>query len=188
MDRLELEQRILDKTIDPLEKYKDLWEYYYPRLLIYIKSFKKISGSEHTDIVSDILLKTFNNLHKYNQLYSLSTWIYNIAKNYALDLYRKTNPSILAFSDDAVDEQAVNAGEQDSMVDAIIQNDLIEKCRECIKSLHEKDKRLVFLRYYEGLNSKEISLIEGVSRSAVRRRLMVVKSHIKKLLGDDYGH
>jgi RNA polymerase sigma-70 factor (ECF subfamily) len=188
MDRPELEQRILDKTIDPLEKYKDLWEYYHPRLLIYIKSFKKIPGSEHTDIVSDILLKTFNNLHKYNQLYSLSTWVYNIAKNYMLDLYRKTNALVLAFSDDEIDEQAIGAGEQDSIVDVIIQNDIIEKCKKCIESLNEKDKRLVFLRYYEGLNSKEISLVEGMSRSAVRRRLMVVKSHIKKLLGDDYGH
>jgi RNA polymerase sigma-70 factor (ECF subfamily) len=188
MDRLELEQRILDKTIDPLEKYKDLWEYYRPRLLIYIKSFKKIPSSEHTDVVSDILLKTFNNLHKYNQLYSLSTWVYNIAKNYALDLYRKTSASLPAFSDDKIDEQTVKAGEQDSIVDAIIQNDIIEKCRKCIETLNEKDKRLVFLRYYEGLNSREISLVEGISRSAVRRRLMVIKSHIKKLLGDDYGY
>jgi RNA polymerase sigma-70 factor (ECF subfamily) len=188
MDRLELEQKILDETIDPREKYKDLWEYYHPRLLIYIKSFKKIPGSEHTDSVSDILLKTFNNLRQYNQLYSLSTWVYNIAKNYVLDLYRKTNASIPAFSDDEIDEQALNAGEQDSMVDAIIQNDIIEKCRKCIESLDEKDRRLVFLRYYEGLNAKEISLIEGMSHSAVRRRLMVVKSHIKKLLGDDYEY
>jgi RNA polymerase sigma factor (sigma-70 family) len=118
----------------------------------------------------------------------LSTWVYTIAKNYALDLYRKNNAPILTFSDDEIDGQAINAGEQDSVVDAIIQNDLVEKCRKCIKTLHEKDKRLIFLRYYEGLNSKEIALIEGMSRSAIRRRLMVVKAHIKKLLGDDYGH
>jgi predicted choloylglycine hydrolase len=73
MDRHEVEQKIFDKNIDSREKCKDMWEYYYPRLLIYIKSFKKILDAEQHDVVSDILLKVFNNLHKYNQLYSLST-------------------------------------------------------------------------------------------------------------------
>jgi RNA polymerase sigma factor (sigma-70 family) len=107
MDRRELERKIQDKTIEPQEKYKDLWEYYYPRLLIYIKSFKKTSNLEHHDAVSDILLKIFNNLHKYNQLYSLSTWVYNIAKNHVLDLYRKDDKLSLLVSNEEIDEQTI---------------------------------------------------------------------------------
>jgi hypothetical protein len=36
MDRHEPERKIQDKNTEPPEKYKFLWEYYYPRLLIYI--------------------------------------------------------------------------------------------------------------------------------------------------------
>jgi RNA polymerase sigma-70 factor (ECF subfamily) len=183
---LQLQLLMLDKNREPQEKFKCLWEYYYPRLLIYIKSFRKISNSEHNDIVSDILLKIFNNMHKYNQIYSLSTWVYSIAKNHILDLYRKTNKLSLVISDEEIDEQTISAGEQNDFVDKIIEKDMAEKCRQCIESLNEKDKRLVFLRYYEGLNAKEIALIEGIPHSTIRQRLMVVKSRIKKLLGDDY--
>lgn len=186
MNRHEVAQKMLDENIDSREKYKYLWEYYYPRLMIYIKSFKKIPDFEHSDVVSDILLKIFNNLHKYNQLYSLSTWVYNITKNYILNLYRKTNMSILKISGEKIDERAVGGREQDTIVDAVIQKDITEKCRQCIASLNKKDKRLVFLRYYEGLNSKEISRIEGISHNTIRQRLMTVRSRIKKLLGDGY--
>jgi RNA polymerase sigma-70 factor (ECF subfamily) len=188
MDRYELEQKILDSKVDPQEKYQFLWEYYYPRLLIYMKSFKKIPDAERADVVSDILLKVFNNLQKYNRLYSLSTWVYNIAKNYALDLYRKINKSPQIVSDGKIDEQAVCDKEQNDFAGAIAQKDAAEKCRQCINSLNKKDRRIVFLRYYEGLNAKEISLIEGISHNAIRQRLRAVKSRIKKLLGDDYEY
>jgi RNA polymerase sigma-70 factor (ECF subfamily) len=184
MDRYELEQKIQDKNLDSQEKYKYLWVYYYPRLLIYVKSFKKISIFEQNDIVSDILLKVFNNLHKYNPIYSLSTWVYNIAKNYVVDLYRKNNNINLIVSDEKIDEQTISTN--DNFVDAIIQKDITEKCRQCIESLNEKYKRLVFLRYYEGLNAKEIALIEGISHNTIRQRLMVAKSYIRKLLEDHY--
>ncbi|MDR1219350.1 MAG: hypothetical protein LBK73_07060, partial [Treponema sp.] len=64
--------------------------------------------------------------------------------------------------------------------------DIAEECRRCIESLHEKYKRLVFLRYYEGLNSKEIAVIEGAPQSTIRQRLMAVRSRLKKLLEDYY--
>ncbi|MDR2135591.1 MAG: sigma-70 family RNA polymerase sigma factor, partial [Treponema sp.] len=129
MDRHEVERKIQDKSIDPQEKYKCLWEYYYPRLLIYLKSFKNVSTSEQNDIVSDMLLKVFNNLHKYNQVYSLSTWVYAIAKNYVLDLYRKNNKRNALVSSEEIDEQAIS--NNDSFVDAIIKKDITEKCRQC---------------------------------------------------------
>jgi RNA polymerase sigma factor (sigma-70 family) len=65
---------------DAQEAFKELWEYYYPRLLIYISSFKKIPSSEYDDITSEILIRAFKNIEKYNGIYSLSTWVYTIAK------------------------------------------------------------------------------------------------------------
>jgi RNA polymerase sigma-70 factor (ECF subfamily) len=151
--------------------------------LIYLKSFKKIPNAEQNDIVSDILLKTFNNLHKYNQIYSLSTWVYNIAKNHALDLYRKNKLKTSVFYEE-IDERTISDSEDDDFVDSIIQKDIVKKCRQCIDSLDAKYKRLVFLKYYEGINSKEIAIIEGIPHSTIRQRLMIAKSRLKKLLED----
>jgi DNA-directed RNA polymerase specialized sigma24 family protein len=44
----------------------------------------------------------------------------------------------------------------------------------------------LFLRYYKGLNAKEIAVIEGIPHSTIRQRLMVVKAKLKKALEDYY--
>ncbi|MDR1073190.1 MAG: hypothetical protein LBL45_05890, partial [Treponema sp.] len=71
-------------------------------------------------------------------------------------------------------------------IDEIIRKDIAEECRRRIESLNEKSKRLVFLRYYEGLNSKDIAIIEGAPHSTIRQRLIAIRSRLKKLLGDYY--
>ncbi|MDR2150667.1 MAG: hypothetical protein LBO67_07645 [Spirochaetaceae bacterium] len=67
-----------------------------------------------------------------------------------------------------------------------MRKDIVEKCRRCIESLPKKYKRLLFLRYYKGLNAKEIAVIEGIPHSTIRQRLMVVKAKLKKALEDYY--
>lgn len=189
MDGHQIEQIITDKNIDSQEKFKTLWEYYYPRLLVYTRSFKGLSNFDPKDIVSDILFKMFKNLHKYNQLYSLSTWVYNIARNHLIDLYRKNKRNALAVSIDEINEQdMIDYREHVNADDKAIEEDAVEKCRQCIKSLNEKEQRIIFLKYYEGLNSKEIALIEGMSHNTVRQRLMTIRSYIKKLLGENYEY
>jgi RNA polymerase sigma-70 factor (ECF subfamily) len=189
IDGRKVEHIVTDTHIHSGGKFKILWEYYYPRLLVYTGSFKGLSGFEPKDLVSDILIRVYNNLHKYNRLYSLSTWVYNIARNYLIDVYRKNKTNIRAVSIDEIDEQEIiDRTEHDNIVDRIIKKDDIEKCRVCIKSLNKKDQRIIFLKYYEGLNSKEIALIEGISHNTVRQRLMTIRSHIRKLLGEDHGN
>jgi RNA polymerase sigma-70 factor (ECF subfamily) len=189
IDGHQIEQIIADKNIDAQERFKKLWEYYFPRLLVYTKSFKGLSDYEPKDIVSDILFRIFKNLHKYNQIYSLSTWVYNIAKNYLIDLYRKNKRNGMAISINKISEQdIIDHSATINAADKAIENDTIEKCKQCIKLLNEKDQRIIFLKYYEGLNSKEIALIEGISHNTVRQRLMTIRSYIKKLLGEDYEY
>jgi RNA polymerase sigma-70 factor (ECF subfamily) len=189
VDGRRLEQIIVDKTIDPQEKFETLWEYYHPRLLLYTRSFKGLSDFEPKDIVADILSGIFKNLHKYNQIYSLSTWVYNIARNYLIDLYRKNKRNAAAISIHEINWQdIIDPREHGNIVDKVIERDTVEECRQCIKSLNEKEQRMIFLRYYEGLSSKEIALIEGMSHNAVRKRLMNIRLYIKKLLGEDYEY
>jgi RNA polymerase sigma-70 factor (ECF subfamily) len=188
VDGNQLRLYILDKNRNSQDKFRDLWEYYFPRLLVYITSFKGISPSEYNDIVSEVLLAIFKKIERYNPEYSLSTWVYNIAKNYFIDVMRKSKKRNNVPIDSIEGQCIVNHMEQKNIVDAVIEQDMVDKCRHIIKRLKERDKRLIFLRYYEGLNSKEIALLEGMPASTVRQRLMVVKSYIKEHIGDGYAH
>lgn len=171
IDGNQLRLHILDKNIDSQDKFKDLWEYYFPRLLVYIASFKGIAPSEYNDIVSEVLLIIFKKIERYNPKYSLSTWVYNIAKNYFIDILRKLKNSNNVPIDSVIEKQCVvNHIEQKDVIDTIIERDMVDKCQRIIKNLKERDKRLIFLKYYEGLNSKEIAIAEGIPASTVRQR------------------
>jgi RNA polymerase sigma-70 factor (ECF subfamily) len=174
----QLRLNILDRDRNPQDKFKDLWEYYFPRLLVYIASFKGIVPHEYNDIVSEVLLTIFKKLEEYNPKYSLSTWVYAIAKNHFIDVLRKSKKTTTVPIDSIDEQYAVNHTEQKNVIDIIIEQDALDTCRRIINSLKERDKRLIFLKYYEGLNSKEIALIEGIPASTVRQRLMIVKSYI----------
>jgi RNA polymerase sigma-70 factor (ECF subfamily) len=186
IDGNQLRLYILDKDRKSQDKYKDLWEYYFPRLLVYIASFKRISPHEYNDIVSEVLLTVFKKIEQYDQKYSLSTWVYTIAKNHFIDAIRKSKNTGTVPIDLIDGQYAVNHTGQKNVIDIIIEQDAVDKCRQIIKGLKERDKRLIFLKYYEGLNSKEIALVEGIPASTVRQRLMIVKSYIKDRIGGSY--
>jgi RNA polymerase sigma factor (sigma-70 family) len=89
----------------------------------------------------------------------------------------------IAVSPESLDEREAD---QPDIISDIIARDEIDVCKRIIGTLKERDKRLLFLAYYEGLNSKEIALAEGINANTVRQRLMVIKAHIKKQMGGYY--
>ena len=55
--------------------------------------------NDHADDVSDILIKIFENLKKFDETKSqFDTWVYMIAKNYMIDKSRKMKPLYVSFS------------------------------------------------------------------------------------------
>jgi RNA polymerase sigma-70 factor (ECF subfamily) len=161
---------------------EELWQHYHPRLRAFVASFAKLPPADHEDIVSEILVKAISKLETYNPMYALSTWIYNIAKNHCVDVIRKMGREITVPTESLDKREA----DQPDIISDIIARDEIDICKQIIGKLKERDRRLIFLAYYEGLNSKEIALAEGINANTVRQRLMVIKAHIKKQMGDNY--
>lgn len=55
--------------------------------------------NDHSDDVSEILIKIFENLKKYDETKSkFDTWVFMIAKNYMIDKSRKMKPIYVSFS------------------------------------------------------------------------------------------
>jgi RNA polymerase sigma-70 factor (ECF subfamily) len=170
------------KDIEGCVTPNELWEQYYPRLRAFVASCAKLPPTEYEDLVSEILLKAITKLDTYKHTYSLSTWIYNIAKNYCVDAVRKAGRTLAAPSE-TLDKYAAD---QPDVIDDIIVHEDLDTCKRAIDSLKERDRRLIFLKYYEGLNSKQIAHMEGMNASTVRQRLMVIKAYIKRYMEGDY--
>jgi RNA polymerase sigma-70 factor (ECF subfamily) len=186
IDGKQLRLKALGTEQDAREAFGELWEYFYPRLLSYAASFKGLPPSEHEDLVSDALLRAFRNIAKYNTLYSVSTWIYAIARNQFVDAIRRSKQTA-PVPVEALDEQnALKADGQKGLVDHLIDQERAAHCAQAVQALKEKDRRLIFLKYYEGLNATEIGRIEGLPSGTVRRRLSVIMAYMKTRLGGMY--
>jgi RNA polymerase sigma-70 factor (ECF subfamily) len=131
-------------------------------------------AEERKDLVQEIIIQLWKSFDNYNKQYKYSTWVYRIALNTAISLYRKESrrknisaplsDDILQLTDDtASDETAVQTG-------------LLQKF---IAQLKELDKALLLL-YLEEKSHREIAEILGISVSNVATKMGRIKETLQQ--------
>jgi RNA polymerase sigma factor (sigma-70 family) len=123
---------------------------------------------EAEDLSQEVFISLYNNIEKFREECSLSTYIYKISISKALDYKRKR--SLKGFLTGLFNTN-------------IVQNecDIDEKnyIRQCICSLPRDLKEAVVLYYYIGLNQREISGVLGVSEKAIEGRIYRAKQKLR---------
>lgn len=105
------------------------------------------------DLTSDVFLKVYNNIDKYDpKKSSLSTWIFTIARNRLIDYYRTRKV------ESELPEDLTYEIEED-----ICNEDNLQMLKESIKSLSNKEKNLILLHYYSRMTLKDAAVKMGIS-------------------------
>lgn len=168
------------------KEYKTLftliWNYYYPRLMVYIKNFW-VSGPVD-DIAQEILTKVWIHLSSYNPLYSLSTWIYTIARNHIIDMRREKKISCTAIHEHE-SNSVINSRNQ-SPEEIFFQNLEKEYISRFLDTLGENDREIIYLRFYEQQKLKNIAAIMNLPIGTVKYRLHSVKKKLSIFLEGVY--
>jgi RNA polymerase sigma-70 factor (ECF subfamily) len=154
--------------------FKEVWQVYHGKLQVYLSQFHR-DENDISDIVSDILLRTFESLDRYDSRYSFSTWIYTVARNHQIDLFRKKK----LYMEDIEDFTLSDTSTPESIL--MNQND-IENVRRAVSGLSVSDRELIFLYYYEGMKYREISEITGTPVGTIKFRMSENKKLLKKKL------
>jgi len=162
------------KAVHKEELFQEIWITYHPRLQVYLSQFFADS-QDKTDLVSDILLKVFESIEKYNRDYSFSTWIYTVARNYSIDLLRKKKVQYEIFDDFAISDNITP--------ESLLLRDSEQKLiKQALTILSSVDRELIFLHFYEGLKYREISEITGMPEGTIKYRMYESKKKLKKQL------
>jgi len=129
------------------------------------------------DVVSEVMIKVYRNLHQYRPVYPFSTWLYRLAANHILDLGRRARrehgrtemPAQVA--DDAPGpEERVESRERRSLV------------REALSDIDPRYREAIFLVYVEGKRVDEVARTLGVPEGTVKTRLMRGRDALRKIL------
>ncbi len=147
---------------------------------------------ETRDLGQEIFIKVYNNLHKYNNKASFSTWLYRIAVNSCIDWTRKKRlTTVSTFETDENEEIAILEHISDSTFspeDILLKEEHKTVLKEMIMDLPEIYKTAVILYYYEDFSPREISDILNIPKKTIDSRLYRAKDILKsKIINMEYG-
>lgn len=164
------------------ELYSELMRRYQRKILAFVYHMLKSANLEllAEDICSETFYKAYRSLHSFREVdASFSTWLYTIARNTVLSEMRKQRSGNIPLDESGYVPVAPIeiAPEQ-----AVLRNEKVDKVREAINNLPEKQRSALILREYEQLDYQEIAGILGQSVSAVKSLLFRARSSVKNQL------
>lgn len=129
----------------------------------------------HNDLFQEITIQLWKNYSKFRGDAKFSTWMYRVALNTAISLYRKSTKSIKTddFSNVAF---RISSTEYD-----YTEEKQLEALYKAIHQLNDIDKALIFL-YLEDKNFHEIAETLGISNVNARVKMNRAKEKLKSIL------
>ncbi|TCP25682.1 RNA polymerase sigma-70 factor (ECF subfamily) [Tenacibaculum skagerrakense] len=133
------------------------------------------NSNDHNDLFQEITIQVWKNYSKFRGDAKFSTWMYRVALNTAISLYRKSTKSVKTqdISDIAYKIKSVDYDDTEEKQLKALYN--------AIQKLNDIDKALVFL-YLEDKSYKDISETLGISEVNARVKMNRAKDKLKKVL------
>ena len=129
----------------------------------------------HNDLFQEITIQLWKAFPKFRGDSKFSTWMYRVALNTAITLYRKSKRSVQTQDFEGVSFK-IKAEDYDDTVEQ-----QLKLMYSAVKDLNDIDKALVFL-YLEDKNYREIAQTLGITEVNARVKMNRIKEKLRKIL------
>jgi len=164
-------------------EFNDIYNEYYDKLLRYLRRMVGTNNAE--DVTQEVFVKINKGLEDFKGQSSLSTWVYRVATNAALDRIRSRahNEQSRAVAPEGADDETGNVCAEEESLSAereAIRNEMNECIREFVDKLPESYRTVIILSELKELKNQEIAEILGISLDAVKIRLHRARVQLKE--------
>ncbi len=173
-------------TESPLE-FSQIYARFQPRVLRYVARF--VGEGEAADVTQEVLAKVSEGLKSFRYEASLSTWIYRIATNVALDKlrgpdFKQVHETLPAEGDatEIADRNTWSAVRTPLLDQQLIRKEMNECISRAIDSLSGDYRAVIVLSELEEFRNHEIAEILGISVDNVKIRLHRARAQLKSKL------
>jgi len=175
-------------------EYDEIYNEYYQKVIRYLS--KIVGENDAEDIAQEVFEKINRGLEKFQGKSKLSTWVYRIATNTAIDKMRSSSnkyplkPTAPEDLDHSEDRNVWSDSKATTTDQKLIHEEMSDCVREFIDVLPPDYNVVLVLKEYEGLTNSEIGEILHISIGNVKTRLHRARARLKKDLnsGCDFYH
>ncbi len=165
--------------------FKEIHDEFRPRIRRYVSRLAGPRDAE--DITQEVFEKASRGLKDFRGKSALSTWLYRIATNTALDWLRASRSARSAEAESVegsdIGDRNVWTGEGKSSIELrLIRTEMNDCIRDFIMRLSPEFKTVLVLAELEGLKNKQIAEILRVSVETVKIRRHRARASLKKEL------
>lgn len=165
-------------------EYQDfnyIYSEYHKKVTAYVR--KKVADTSAVeDLVEDIFMKIYENLHRYDpEKSALSSWVYTVTSRMVTDYYRTRRVHSEIPNDDGAEGMMPLSLIDNQELDAdIIKAEMLDQLADALESLVERERDLIILHYYSNLTLKEIAVKMKMSYANVK---IIHKKALAKMRG-----
>ncbi len=180
------DKQLVKLALKKPEYYGCLVERYEQKLQRYIRRITNVSEESAEDLLQEVFLKVYKNLHEYDKRFSFSSWIYRITHNETISYYRKlsSRPQEVQMESEEGIDILQSLPSDINLRDDYIKKELARKVRELINKLPPKYKTVLILKFLEDKSYSEISDILHLPMGTVSTLINRAKAQFKQLAID----
>jgi RNA polymerase sigma-70 factor (ECF subfamily) len=166
------------KAYDP-EALAELYDRYAPKMYAYI--YRRVSDAALAeDLTSELFLRVLRAIRNERVWRdSFLAWLYRIAHNLVVDVYRRQPPPLVSLED--VPDQAAEDNPAEETLEAMDR----ERLQVAIHRLTPDQQQVLALRFGEGLTARETARIVRKTTGAVEALQRRALAAIRRLLSEE---
>jgi RNA polymerase sigma-70 factor (ECF subfamily) len=177
-DRGESDARLVQEARAGSEKaFRRIVERYHGMAYAVVRGVLRDS-SDVEDVMQEVFIKVYGGLGGFRGEAKLSSWIYQIARNEALNRARKPN-----FPETPIDDAVIETPEEsrpDAQFGRKIEREYLERC---LGELDEDFRVVLELRYMGEMSYAEIGETMGLPIGTVKTYIHRAKIELKRVMG-----
>jgi RNA polymerase sigma-70 factor (ECF subfamily) len=159
-------------------EFRRIHETFHPRVVRYLT--RLVGRGQAEDIAQTVMLKVSEGLRGFRGEASLSTWIYGVATNAALDQLRTRRPEAQDAAEPEDDAEVPPEAQTPSVEAIAIRGEMNACIRGFVEALPENYRTVMVLAEIEGFTNAEIAQILGIGVDAVKIRLHRARAALRK--------
>ncbi len=163
------EERLVEAARWDAGAFRQLYNHYFPRVFAYV-SYRVGSAPDTEDLVSQTFMKVVEEIHRFEWRHdnSFAAWLFRIAHNLVSNYHRHNRRAEETLPLDELPDIAASALLPD---DLELRKETFAHLHKLVDALPERRREVITLKFFGGLNNREIARVLGIDERTVASNL-----------------